>query len=418
LASRAKAKNRADAKKSFYEDEREVMGGRAKVIRTRQSGEVWQLRMWVSGEGKYLRESLKTTNLETAISRAETRYLQIYSDIKTGRKIFGITLGELVKAYISKRQEDVIAGLITKERVGTIHAHLKHLLSYKGANTKVGHLDRNSMFDYVVQRRREQNDVKDITIKNEQSTINAMMKFGYREGLSHIDSFEFQQFRKNEERRNTFELQEYDELIRFMRKWIAGKDINEIVLKERLMIRDMILCAANTMLRVGELWALKWGDILGYETHNEESGKKLLLVRIRVRAETSKVRKSRDITVRGGEYFKRLYERSSFKETHHLVFHAGDGKTEFSKRKIYAYWEELMKGIGVSYVERNITWYSLRHFGITCRLAAGASVFDVAKVAGSSSSNIDNHYGHFSQEMSRSMSLKSLVIHKDGIEER
>ncbi len=418
MASRAKAKNRADAKKSFYEDEREVMGGRAKVIRTRQSGEVWQLRMWVSGEGKYLRESLKTTNLETAISRAETRYLQIYSDIKTGRKIFGITLGELVKAYISKRQEDVIAGLITKERVGTIHAHLKHLLSYKGANTKVGHLDRNSMFDYVVQRRREQNDVKDITIKNEQSTINAMMKFGYREGLSHIDSFEFQQFRKNEERRNTFELQEYDELIRFMRKWIAGKDINEIVLKERLMIRDMILCAANTMLRVGELWALKWGDILGYETHNEESGKKLLLVRIRVRAETSKVRKSRDITVRGGEYFKRLYERSSFKETHHLVFHAGDGKTEFSKRKIYAYWEELMKGIGVSYVERNITWYSLRHFGITCRLAAGASVFDVAKVAGSSSSNIDNHYGHFSQEMSRSMSLKSLVIHKDGIEER
>ncbi len=418
MASRAKAKNRADAKKSFYEDEREVMGGRAKVIRTRQSGEVWQLRMWVSGEGKYLRESLKTTDLETAISRAETRYLQIYSDIKTGRKIFGITLGELVKAYISKRQEDVIAGLITKERVGTIHAHLKHLLSYKGANTKVGHLDRNSMFDYVVQRRREQNDVKDITIKNEQSTINAMMKFGYREGLSHIDSFEFQQFRKNEERRNTFELQEYDELIRFMRKWIAGKDINEIVLKERLMIRDMILCAANTMLRVGELWALKWGDILGYETHNEESGKKLLLVRIRVRAETSKVRKSRDITVRGGEYFKRLYERSSFKETHHLVFHAGDGKTEFSKRKIYAYWEELMKGIGVSYVERNITWYSLRHFGITCRLAAGASVFDVAKVAGSSSSNIDNHYGHFSQEMSRSMSLKSLVIHKDGIEER
>ena len=418
MASRAKAKNRADAKKSFYEDEREVIGGRAKVIRTRQSGEVWQLRMWVSGEGKYLRESLKTTDLETAISRAETRYLQIYSDIKTGRKIFGITLGELVKAYISKRQEDVIAGLITKERVGTIHAHLKHLLSYKGANTKVGHLDRNSMFDYVVQRRREQNDVKDITIKNEQSTINAMMKFGYREGLSHIDSFEFQQFRKNEERRNTFELQEYDELIRFMRKWIAGKDINEIVLKERLMIRDMILCAANTMLRVGELWALKWGDILGYETHNEESGKKLLLVRIRVRAETSKVRKSRDITVRGGEYFKRLYERSSFKETHHLVFHAGDGKTEFSKRKIYAYWEELMKGIGVSYVERNITWYSLRHFGITCRLAAGASVFDVAKVAGSSSSNIDNHYGHFSQEMSRSMSLKSLVIHKDGIEER
>jgi len=418
LAVKAKADSRTVARKSFYDDEREIMGGRAKVLRTRQSGQVWQLRMWVSGEGKYLRESLKTTDLETAINRAETRYLQIYSDIKTGRKIFGITLGELVAAYISKREEDVVAGLITKERVGTIHAHLKHLLLYKGENTKVGHLDRNSMFDYVVQRRKEQSDVKDITIKNEQSTINAMLKFGHREGLSHIESFEFQQFRKNEERRNTFELNEYDELIRFMRRWVSDKNIKQDVLDERLMIRDMVLCAANTMLRVGELWALRWGDILGYETHNEESGKKLILVRIRVRAETSKVRKSRDITVRGGEYFKRLYERSLFKEAHHRVFHSGDGTTEFSKRKIYAYWEELMTGIGVSYVERNITWYSLRHFGITCRLAAGASVFDVAKVAGSSSINIDNHYGHFSQEMSRGMALKSLVIHKDGIEER
>ena len=418
MARKATGQRKAEAKKSFYDDEREIMGGRAKVLRTRQSGQVWQLRMWVSGEGKYLRESLKTTDLETAINRAETRYLQIYSDIKTGRKIFGITLGELVKAYISKRQEDVVAGLITKERVGTIHAHLKHLLLYKGEHTKVGHLDRNSIFDYVVQRRKEQNDVKDITIKNEQSTINAMLKFGHREGLSHIDSFEFQQFRKNEERRNTFELHEYDELIRYMRKWVSEKSIKEDVLNERLMIRDMVLCAANTMLRVGELWALKWGDILGYETHNEESGKKLLLVRIRVRAETSKVRKSRDITVRGGEYFKRLHERTAYKEAHHLIFHAGEGKTEFSKRKIYSYWDELMKGISVSYDERNITWYSLRHFGITCRLAAGASIFDVAKVAGSGSINIDKHYGHFSQAMSRSMSLKSLVIHKDGIEER
>jgi integrase len=403
---------------SFYSEEHEIMGGRAKVLRTRQSGEVWQLRMWVSGEGKYLRESMKTTDLETAINRAETRYLQIYSDIKTGRKIFGITLGELVEAYIKKREEDVVAGLITQGRIGTLRAHLKHAVLYKGANTKVGHLDRHSLFDYVVQRRREQSDVRDITIKNEQASINAMLKFGYREGLAHFDNFEFQKFRANEERRNTFEISEYDDLVRFMRKWSAEKGVSEAILSERLMIRDMVLSAANTMLRVGELWSLRWSDVLGYESHREDSGKKISLVRIKVRAETSKVRRSREITVRGGEYFKRLYDRAVFRETHHLVFHDGDGTNEFSKKKIYAYWEELMRGIGISHVERNITWYSLRHFGITCRLAAGASIFDVAKVAGSSSVNIDKHYGHFSQQMSRSMSLKSLIIHRDGIEER
>jgi len=403
---------------SFYEDEREIMNGRAKILRTSQSGKVWQLRMWVPNEKKYLRESLKTRDLETAIELAEKRFLEIYSDIKTGRKIFGITLGELAKTYIQKRREDVVAGLITKERVGTIHAHLKHILLYKGSDTKVGHLDKNSIFDYVVKRRSEQNDVKDVTIKNEQSTINAMMQFGYREGLVHFNSFEFQQFRKNEERRNTFELHEYESLIKFMRRWVAEKKLNDDIKNERLLIRDMVLCAANTMLRVGELWALKWGDILGYETHNDERGKKLVLVRIRIRAETSKVRKSREITVRGGEYFKRLHQRSRYVEPHHLIFHTKDWGNQISKRKLYSYWEELMNGIGISYIERNITWYSLRHFGITCRLAAGASVFDVAKVAGSSSINIDKHYGHFSQDMSRNMSLKSLVIHKDGIEER
>lgn len=394
------------------------MGGRAKILRTKQSGQFWQLRMWIAAEQKYLRESLKTTDLETAIERGETRYLEIYSDIKTGRKIFGITLGELVVAYLAKRQEDVQAGLITKERIGTIHAHLKHLLRFKGSNTKVGDLDRNSIFDYVVRRRREQENVKDVTIKNEQSTINSMMRFGFREGLSHFEYFDFQKFRTNEERRNTFDVTEYDELVRFMRRWSSDKSAAALVKEERQMIRDMVLCAANTMLRVGELWALKWGDILSYEEQRDESGKKLLLVRLKVRAETSKIRRSREITVRGGEYFRRLFERAIFREAEHLIFHAGDGKTEFNKNKIYGYWAELMDGIGVKYHERNITWYSLRHFGITCRLAAGASVFDVAKVAGSSSIHIDKHYGHFSQDMSRLMSLKSLVLHRDGIEER
>ena len=74
-----------------------------------------------------------------------------------------------------------------------------------------------------------------------------------------------------------------------------------------------------------------------------------------------------------------------------------------------------MLGIGLDYRKRNVTWYSLRHFGITCRLRAGASVFDVSKVAGTGIAFIQAHYGHFDQEMSRSMSLKNFTITKEGI---
>jgi len=61
---------------------------------------------------------------------------------------------------------------------------------------------------------------------------------------------------------------------------------------------------------------------------------------------------------------------------------------------------------GLDYKKRNLTYYSLRHFGITCRLRAGASIFDLAKVAGTGVIYIQNHYGHFDQEMSRAVALR------------
>ena len=99
------------------------------------------------------RKEISTTNpenqdLETAIQRGEDLYLQTFSDVKSGRKIFGITLNELADAYIKWRQEDVVLGNITKGRVVTIKSHLKHFLSYKGHQTRLAELDRNSCYKY------------------------------------------------------------------------------------------------------------------------------------------------------------------------------------------------------------------------------------------------------------------------------
>ena len=49
-----------------------------------------------------------------------------------------------------------------------------------------------------------------------------------------------------------------------------------------------------------------WSDILGVEERTNEVGQLVSLVSLRVRAEISKVRNSRDIITRGGEYIKRL----------------------------------------------------------------------------------------------------------------
>jgi integrase len=401
---------------SWTQDEHDIFEGRAKVLRTKASPR-WYFRMWIPDEKRYVSKSLGTTDLPSAKSRAEQIYLQTFSDKQAGKKLFGVTLGELVQLYLQARLRDVEAGLITRSRHVTQTSHLRHLVRWKGDELKTSELDRNAAYEYVIYRRKFDPKVTDVTVKNEQSTINHMVKYGHRNGYLHFEAFEFQPFKMTEERRDTFTAEEYDQLILFMRKWVADKRIDETTKRIRHLIRDLVFVASNTMMRIGEILQLTWGDIEDYETYTTESGRAVSLVRIRVRGETSKVRKTRVITVRGGEYFKRHQNQQRNTDNDDELIFTLD-KKRLSKKLLYSAWAELMAGIGLDYKERNVTWYSLRHFGITARLRADANVFDIAKVAGTSVGYIEKNYGHFDQAMSRAMSLKGYRITKDGIEER
>ena len=395
-----------------------VLGGKATVYRATASGDVWQFRCWVAAEKKYVRKTLNTRDLSTALKRAEDMYLGIHSDLASGKRLFGITLGQLIDDYLKWRAEDVKGGAITAGRLITMTSQLKHLRDYKGKDTKLRELDAHSVYDYA-QYRRTNHSAQDVTIKNEQSTINHMINYAYRKGYAHFEAFEFNQIKIREvSRRDTFTLEEYDELVRYMRTYVSKSQCeDEQIRLQRLMLRDCILIASNTMLRVGELWKLTWGDIQGYESHKGQDEKDIVLVTLKVRAETAKTRKSRLITTRGGYYFKRLHQRTRYRHEDDYVFHGTYGDEMLSKKVLYDAWADLMKGIGLNYKERNLTWYSLRHFGITCRLRAGASIFDVAKIVGNSSIDIEKHYGHFDQDMSRAAALKNFTINTDGIDE-
>ena len=98
-------------------DAKWLLGKRGEIYRMSRSGDVYQCRIWISTEKKYLRRSLKTTDYETAIGRGEKLILGTHSDISSGKKLFGITLGELVEEYLNWRQKDVnVDGGITEGR--------------------------------------------------------------------------------------------------------------------------------------------------------------------------------------------------------------------------------------------------------------------------------------------------------------
>lgn len=232
-------------KTSFVREEHQVLGGKGVVLRTGQSGKTYQFRMWIPEEKKYIRESLKTKDLETAIQRAEDRIFQVFGDIKSGKKLFGINLEGIVKLYLSWREEDVVCGNITRGRHDTLRSQLKHFLNCKGEKTKISELHKNSYYEYANWCRTHRNNVKDVTIRNEQATINHLIKYEYREGYSHIPEFEFRpiKIRVDEDgRRGTFTLEQYDKLVKKMRTWtskkVCGDDIQQK--NERLMVRDCI----------------------------------------------------------------------------------------------------------------------------------------------------------------------------------
>ena len=393
--------------------------GKAQIYRVLASGDVWQFRMWIPDEKKYVRKTLRTKDLETAISRAEKKVFNIHSDVSSGRKLFGINLQSLVDAFLEWRQKDVDVGDITKGRLVTIASQTKHILNYKSPDLKISELDRQSFYEYAVYRKENYPDVQDVTIRNEQATINQMISFGYRTGLIHFDKFEFRKIKISKDKigkRDIFTMEEYDKLVRFLRSYSSKKACpKEHEQIERLMVRDAVLIGSNALLRVGELWQLKWSDIEQYEEIYDDEEKKLILVYINVRAETSKVKSSRRVISRGGEYFQRLHKRTKPKKTDFIFANVG-GTTPLHKNKWYIHWKNLMEGIGIEdYQERKLTWYSLRHFGITMRLKAGNLMSEVAQIAGTSTSHIETHYQHYDDTMARSVAVKNFSIDKRGI---
>jgi len=407
------------SKGTWTRENEPILGGKGFIYRVNASGDVWQFRMWIPEEGKHLRKSLRTRDFDAAKERAEKLIFETYSDVATGKKIFGVTLQELVDAFLVWREKDVVTGDITKERLGTIKSQTNRLLEYKDGNLKVSELDKNSLFDWA-QWRRTEYDAKKVTIRNEQATINQMIDFGYREGYCHFPRFDFRKISITQDeigKRDVFSLQEYDNLVRYMRVYTSKKECPDTNLrKERLIVRDAVLIASNTMVRVGELWGLEWRDIVSIDKTVDENGLYISLVTLNIRAEISKNRKNRRVVARGGEYFERLRKNSTHTQPNDYLFCAVGGTQQLERRKWYLHWKNLMQGIGVeNYQDRQLTWYSLRHFGITCRIRAKVPYLDIATVAGTSATHIENHYGHYDDDMLKSTALKNFTVTTSGL---
>jgi len=409
-----------------------IFDGLAHIYQVKQSGEVWQFRMWLPKEGKHYRKSLKTTNFNQALASGKEMALELNTNMMVGKKNFGITIQELLDLYLENREKDIgdEAGQITKGTWKALRSKLKQGILMLGLNTKVSHIEKNAIENYR-QRRTEKRNIGAQTILNEQASLNCMWKWAYKNQHTHFEMLDFRKLSKRSHvhKRSVFTDKQYDKLVRYMRTYsslkncetVKGKNnrifrmSKEEVHLERKMVQDMILILANTGLRIGECRQLLWGNLSDEQTlTNKKTEKKTELVYITVPALTSKNREERRFFTYGREYFDRLKDRQQFTESHHLIF-SMDGKKTLSANKWSKHWELLMKGIGINnHYELGLTWYSLRHFAITKKIASGVDIIDLSIIVGTAVENIEKVYLDYNKEMSRSAALKTFKRNDDG----
>lgn len=409
-------------KKQQFSDDEIAIFDDAMIYRR---GDYWHFRMWLNGEGKYARKSLRTRSRSTAIERGKEAYLEIYANQKAGKTYFSLSAKEGVQMYLKHRAKDVTSGLIVPGRLTTITTHLRHWLSFIGKDTKLKELDRTDCEDYFHERVKANRrlPIKQVTIQNEQSSINAMMRWLFRNNETYIDAFDFRRLprvdHRNEElRRSTLERHEYERLLSVMRSYCLRRKngLDEQEWRIRQLVRHYVIVAAATGMRVGEQRQLRWKDIDGHMLMTEQRSV-FSMVTITVRAATSKVRTTRRFQSREGEIFSRLKRMLKPASEDALVFSL-DGKTAVSQRAVLYHFHRMLKACELDgFEERDIVPYSLRHYFITQKIMSGLSYRQIADMCGTSVAQIEKTYYHINEDIMTTNALADYRFDQNGLVE-
>lgn len=397
-------------KQSFADDEIAIYDDA--IIYKR--GEYWQFRMWLASEHKYARFSLKTRSQSTAEDKAKQQYHALKAAELAGKKYFSLTTKQGVEAYLKHRKLEIGTHIVAG-RYNTIKTHLEHWLDVIGRDTKLKELDRTDCEDYFLQRSKGKRQLKvsQTTVANEQSTINALMKWLYKRSESSIDAFEFKKLPRvdtgdESNRRNTFTDDEVEKIKKVLYDYIdeAKRDTSVEANAIKALTGYYLGVSLISGLRRGEQLQLRWSDIEDLE-HLIVRKSKSDLIKITVRGSTSKVRKTRKFVVKDdARYFdgwQKLIRKYKYKDLDEKEFNeklkeklifSFDGETQLTARAIGYHFDKLLELAEIEVGDRDLVPYSFRHYFITKRVNSNLPVAAIAEMCGTSITQIEKTYYH------------------------
>jgi len=369
-----------------------LFNDQVRVYRTKHSGEVYQMQMYVASEKKYIRKSLKTRDKSVALDLAEKEFVFYKSKINNNEIIFSPIAEEFREAYLKHVRELVSAAQIREGRGRNITTHTKRFIEFVGAKTKVSQINPTDFQGYRAFRQTQKHDITMTVVRNESISIKQMLRWGKVNGFIRYNfEADFGKIRvpTDESKRLGMSDADYKAIVDTARLWYKqGSGLSEEEVHYRRLIRDFVVLMGNFGFRTQELRFLQFKDVSVREDGTAE---------VTVRAENTKVNKRRTQRSRRGDVFIRRREYQVFNDDEDFIFSHFRKREVVTKEILYEYWSKLKNEVA----KRNESFdvgrdlYDIRHFFITAHLRANRlSIWEIAMFTGTSVTQIEKHYNH------------------------
>lgn len=387
-----------------------VLGGKCFIYRSPRSGDVWQYLQYVPNEKKYLRISLKTKDRQFATELAEKKFADTLGRIHSGEKLFSLTAQEFVQRYLEYLQTRVQNGSIRKSFLTNRKYHLNVYMKFIGGDTRILSVPAEKFRDFLDYRRSQPTKPGFTNILDSQGAISTLYKWGLEEQFltqKYLPKWSEIRVPQSEGKRYGMEIGDYNNIVSVSKSWHKhGKTERDKY--ERRHIHNFVVIQSWYGLRTGELLGLLWGDVKFLQDKS---------VKLRIREETTKRGKGRDVVGRG-DIFERIRSYSKFTAPTNHVFSRFSSGNKWYFTEFYVRWRELVGEVVKKYpdFDRKKSLYDLRHFYITSRLRAGDSPWLIAKYCGTSAEMIGKHYDNVTDEqVSKKILSKTLKFVGDEV---
>ena len=298
------------------------------------------------------------------------------------------------------------AGLrsITQERYGLIEGKLRnYLVPFLGAKTDARGVPFSKWKQWeewrYLHNSRSTSRPKAITIQNEMGMIRECWKWAMENSLiaftPKLPFHDENLITDDKVRRDTWEAKEWSSFARRVREWLKEqRQQDPETYWDAFVAYQMLFFLANNGMRVGELSKVKRKDIQFYERDEEDAPQHkrfCALVQVHPSTKTG----AREVNSMGGEFAKRVWDKSSHKRKEDFLFCHLDG-SQFTTRQFGTIFKRIIKFVGEEErTGKRLVPYSLRHLYATTRLQNGTSKQALCENMGVTEPYLRKHYSHF-----------------------